>query len=62
MFFFFSSLCPEPSREAYIIMLERKGETQQFILIQGHLISSLDVMYFVRAVPRVIENISSPNS
>lgn len=48
--------------EANIIMLERKGETQQFILIQGHLISSLDAMYFVRAIQVVIENISSSNS
>lgn len=48
--------------EANIIMLERKGETQQLILIQGHLISSLDAMYFIRAVQVVIENISSPSS
>lgn len=53
---------PGPSVEANIIMPERKGETQPFILTHGHLINSLDVTYFVRAVQVAIENISRPNS
>lgn len=40
---------------------QRKDPTI-YILIQGHLSSSFDVMYFVRGVQVVIENTSSPNS
>lgn len=61
-FFFLNCFVPEPSIEAHRIMLQRKGESQQFILIQGHLINSFDVMYFVRAVLVIIDNTSSPKS
>ena len=33
-----------------MIMLQRKRETQQPILIPGHFINSFDVIYFVKAV------------
>lgn len=49
-FLFFHHLVSEPSVEASTSVLQRKEEAQQFILIQGHLSSSVDVTYCVRAI------------